>query len=120
MDIKTKIFDQVAAARTGQKTVNDATNEILRLMAEAQSHNSDITDPHIQDIIRETFYAGFDEGYTNPLERNGEIITEEEYEAERKRNFQDYLESLLNSENMGSKENKTYHNSIPGHPCDDH
>jgi hypothetical protein len=31
MDLKTKIFDQVAAAKTGQKTVNEATNTILGL-----------------------------------------------------------------------------------------
>ena len=32
MDLKIKIFDQVAAAKTGQKTVNEATNEILILL----------------------------------------------------------------------------------------
>ena len=33
MDLKTKIFDQVAAARTGQKTVNEATESILDLFS---------------------------------------------------------------------------------------
>ena len=32
MDLKTKIFDQVSAARTGQKTVNEATESILDLL----------------------------------------------------------------------------------------
>ena len=32
MDLKTKIFDKVEAARTGQKTIDEATNEILLLL----------------------------------------------------------------------------------------
>ena len=52
---------------------------------------SDVSDLLREDEIRETFYAGFDEGYTNPLEIDGKIITEEEYEAERKRNYFQWL-----------------------------
>lgn len=38
-DLKTKIFDIIAAARTGDKTVNNATNEIISLIELSKKKN---------------------------------------------------------------------------------
>ena len=42
MELKTKVFDEIAAARTGQKTVSDAANSIFELMPSVKQ---------MQDII---------------------------------------------------------------------
>lgn len=77
-------------------TWDDARTDVLSQLGDLQSKAenlplSDVSDLLREDEIRETFYAGFDEGYTNPLERDGKIITEDEYEAERKRNYFQWL-----------------------------
>lgn len=40
-DLKTQIFDIIAAARTGNKTVNDATNEILLLINKSTNQTNE-------------------------------------------------------------------------------
>jgi hypothetical protein len=43
------------------------------------------------NIQEELFNAGFDEGYTNPMELNGRVVTEKEYEEGRKHNFNQWV-----------------------------
>lgn len=48
-----------------------------------------------QGWIEQVFNAGFDEGYTNPMELDGKLITEKEYEQGRKENFEAWLPEFL-------------------------
>lgn len=59
-----------------------------------------------EDEVRETFYAGFDEGYTNPLEKDGRTITEEEYKVERHRNYLQWLMNPTKIKNQTTKDMK--------------
>jgi hypothetical protein len=51
MDLKEKIFDQVAASRTGQKTVNEATESILYLFSVNEWYSSDDKQPPEHDLV---------------------------------------------------------------------
>jgi hypothetical protein len=72
----------------------DEFDSKLDKYAESKAENlpiSTVSDLLKEDEIRDIFNAGFDEGYSNPMEVDGETVTTEEYEAERKKNHLDWL-----------------------------
>lgn len=68
-------------------TVGTNTSKLFEIMESYHQHRLEKDMPSDEEI----FNAGFDEGYTSPMEINGKAINEGQYERGRKSNYNQWV-----------------------------